>query len=898
MKNSDLIAWFQPVASRFHQIGETEFLDRTGTLPPLLCREGRLTLRGHLATGIYRGYLETAPGAFDMATAMIDMVRVPDGARVPVGPWDLDHIHNVMAMPMARCFVNGVLKGGLWFAMPGPEEIAESRLHADFGFEAQQGENEIVLELVERDRDRIDWSCLRKLELRTDDRSIRPLSPQRAGHPRLFVTADELPKIRARWAESSAWHALLANLRDDELKLLTDNSQGTLELATLVYALTGDEHIGGRAKEFILNLASAPTWSGRPDPLLMGGDNDRGISLRLYHTALAWEFLQPLFTNQERALLLAKANEYIRKIYDFTLLQRAYMGCPAIDPHSLGSWNGPAIACMAFYDDLPIARHALPFFHGLFTDSLTLFPASGKAAWATYFPFHLVLYLAAAHTFAGARPELSQSSFLDNLGTALLACFEAPNSQELQRGLRTREHRFLTAFLSRFHPTPGIDTIYRAFAQREHLNAGNITLGLFDILYAPPAEGAVAELITRPLYAKDAGKLIATVKADHTLGVSLQGGPKAGRRAAFRLMPQNREFAPALGAFELSVDGAPVLININISNYGIDSALTNAMCFAEGGAITNGQYLNGAVAPESCGVMRRCLIGERFVYAHVVVSPALQPKLGITRADRIFVLDRTTGLILIADSFSGTRAIPFATHLHCAGSVTQLSDTRFRMTGGQANRIAGIKGGSKQLDDTERGEIVVEVLRADPDTTAVIEEPSWIPGYIYGLNYTGHEQLAEARFPRYKRWRLATSANTHQASFLYAVRTQETTVRVEGEAVLLDKGSLSFGPAMHTAHEAQMESEAMLWDEGTHTITGIGVRSFKHGSNTMVFSDTVDLMYSVATQSGIAFAETAQAPQMQHGFVLEPWSACSDEAWRTAASFQAAFTTEIKKEQQ
>ena len=67
------------------------------------------------------------------------MVRVPDGRRVPIGPWDLDHIRNVMAMPMVRTYVNGELKGGLWFAMPGPVQIAQGRLAAEFGFEAREG---------------------------------------------------------------------------------------------------------------------------------------------------------------------------------------------------------------------------------------------------------------------------------------------------------------------------------------------------------------------------------------------------------------------------------------------------------------------------------------------------------------------------------------------------------------------------------------------------------------------------------------------------------------------------------------------------------------------------------------------------------------------------------------
>ena len=38
-----------------------------------------------------------------------------------------------------------------------------------------------------------------------------------------------------------------------------------------------------------------------------------------------------------------------------------------------------------------------------------------------------------------------------------------------------------------------------------------------------------------------------------------------------------------------------MLCNVNIGVYGLNSALTNTMCFEDGGAITNGQYLNGAV---------------------------------------------------------------------------------------------------------------------------------------------------------------------------------------------------------------------------------------------------------------------------------------------------------------
>ena len=890
MRNRDLIAFLKPIPNQFSEADSVEFIDVTGQVTDIQANPHRLSLRLDLPAGLYSGRFETAPKAFDMSTAMIKMVRVTEGKRVPVGPWDLDHIRNVMAVPMVRTYVNGKLKGGLWFDMPGPEQIAEGRLAAEFGFEAQEGENELILELIERDRDRMDWGRLAYFELRKDDRRSASLEPAAKEHPRIFLSAEEVRQVRERWAGSAEFGALLERLGTEDLVFLTDNSQGTLEVASLVFALTGDEVIGARAKARIMDLAHVSTWSGRPDPLLMGGENDRVIGQRLYHTALAWDYLQPLFDDEDRRAILSKAEEYLQKIYDFTLLQRAYMGYPTIDPHSLGAWNGAAIACMAFYEHLAIARHAIPLFHGLFCDSLKLFPASGKAAWATYFPFHLVLYLAAAHTYAGKRPELSSSAFLDNLGQALLAAFEVPNSQELQRGLRTREHRFLTAFLCRFHPTPGIESIYRAFAEKERKATGELVLGIFDLLYAPDASGDVAPFPDRPLFAKDVGDLIATARGEHVIALSLSGGPKAGRRAIFTLMPHNREFPPSLGALDVTIDGTPVLCNVNMGLYGLNSALTNTMCFEDGGAVTNGQYLNGAVPPESCGVIRRCFIDERYVYAHIVVTHALDPKLRVRRADRIFFFDRKSGVILLSDAFEGERAIRFATHLHCSGSVNELADGQYRLTGGQANLIAGIKSGSKRLNDDEKGEIFVQVLGSVPSARVVVEEPAWVPAYIYGLNNTGDEDISEGRFPRYRRWRLEATEPVKQGSFLFALSPRRGQVRyAEGAILLPEAGGIRLGYGALEAFGLHCDCECVMWDEGTRRITAIGLRSLRQGEGRLTFGTPVDVEYNTNTGEGSIYAQGTLLPGDSTGFELGPWAPVSDEGWKTHNKHRASF---------
>jgi hypothetical protein len=893
MQNGDLIAFLKPVVSRFSTPDRVELLDVSGQVTDIEANSYRLCLRPDLANGLYRGRLETRAGAFDMTTASLEMVRVPDGKRVSIGPWDLDHLHNVMAMPMAKVWVNGTLKGGLWFAMPGPEEIADGRLFADFGFEARDGVNELVLELVERDRERMGWDRLNFLELRQDDRRLLDLLPANSPKPRLFVSAEQARSRASSWQGTPEFEELGQSLLRDDLVMLTDNSQGTLSLAILYWAMTGDAQVGERARAAVMEIANAKTWSGRPDPLLMGGENDRGISLRLFHVALAWEHLQPLLTSEDRSALRARAEEYLQKVYNFTVLQRAYMGYPAIDPHSLGSWNGPAIACMAFYDEVPVARQALPFFHGLFVDSLQLMPESGKAAWATYFPFHLVLYLAAAHTFAGQSPELSSSRFLDHLGQALLTSFESPNSQEMQRGLRTREHRFLTAYLHRFHPTPGVDAIYRAFVEREREATATVSLGIFDLLYAPDLRGPSAPISYEPLFAKDAGDILVTSRSTPRVSVSMSAGAKAGRKASFSLMPQNREFAPSLGALEVAVDGAPVLCNVNISGYGINSALTNAICLEDGGGVTNGQYLNGAVRPEQCSVLRRYLCGPRFLYAHVMLTGALHPKLEVNTAERVLLFDRETGIILLADAFSARRALRFATHLHCSGSAKEIEGALYRLTGGQADLVAGIKGGSKGLGNEERGELFVTVLRQSTATRVVVEEPTWIPGYIYGLNYTGHEELKDGKFPHYTRWRLEALERVRAGELVIALspdpQVAPRMANVAEGKILLPHGGACLGQGTHTALGVTCDAECLLWDDETQRVTAIGATSLRHDARRLLFDAPVDLEYAVVSRAGQAFAASASKTHPE-GFNVAPWTDAGKDDSRTLGRLCANFS--------
>ncbi|MBI4026319.1 MAG: hypothetical protein HY360_15145 [Verrucomicrobia bacterium] len=865
MLNDDLIAYLQPAPNRFNPC---EWRDVCGVISDIRVDDHRFTIRARLPAGLYRCKLETRVGRFDMKTAMMLMVRVPDGKKLLTGPWDLDHFQNVMAMPMAKTFVNGRLKGGLWFAMPGPEQIAENRLWADFGFEAEGEETELVLEFVEHDHGRIRWRDVRYIELRRDDRLLCELRPRSHQRPRVYIGASDLKRLRKHLPSQPMFRTTIEKLTSENLPF---KQQCNLDLAALVYLIIKEKSIGRKLKDSILTLCRRPTWSSRPDPLLMGGDNDRDIGSALYYTGIAREYAFDLFNQQERRIILAKADEYLRKIYDFTVLQRAYMGCPTPDAHALGTWAGVGVACMCFYDDLDSARKALPFFHGLFKDSFRLFPPGGKTNWATYYPMHLARYLAAAHTFAGKRPELSRSPFLDNLGQALLACFETPNAQEIGRGLRTHEHRYLTAFLCRFHPTRRIESIHQAFVERERKAAGDLLPTLYDLLYAPAESHPPAAFPSSPRFARDTGEIVCVSRGKKTIGCQFSAGLKAGRCVSFSLMPHNRELGMSLAQIDVSVDGSPVLINIG--GYALDSSLLNTMCFEDGGARVQGQWLCGDTGPEVSAHIRRCFINDRFIYAHAVITAALHPKHGVKEADRIFLMDYRTGAIVLIDSFEGTRPLRFATHLHCSSSVSKISDTSYRLTGGQANLIAGTKGGSKGLSDDEQGEIFATVLDSSHASRVSVREPYWFPSYAYGLNFTGRENFRDAKFPRYRRWRLEMAGRVTHGRLVFALSADATGVTYREGCVTLPQSA-----RLHLTHnqlfrwdDGECLAEAVLRDDQAGKIILLGARSISTGARKleMTLPADVEIAPGRGAPRGVLHSPASQPVACARGWTVD-----------------------------
>jgi len=866
MKNEDLIAFLQPIPNRFRA---AEWRDATGTIQDINSDAERLSIRTHLPAGIYRGEIITQKGAFDMQTANIEMIRAPDGVRVPFGPWDLDHINNVMAIPMALVTVNGRFRSGLWFAMPGPQQIADGVLTAGFGFEHEGGNLELELALSERDRVRLSWDDLYSFELRRDDRRTIEWKPKASQRPRFFTAGLDRKALAERLQAHEGFPAIkqLLDCPVEEWELLPKiGNEGLFDLACVMGYATADEAILTKAKQMLLTLCKEETWSGRPNPLLMGGDNDRKIGSKLALVGVGWEFLKDNFTVDERMVVLSKAEEYLGKLYDFTLLQREYMGCPTPNAHSQGTWWGVGVACMAFYDELPIARKALPFFHALMVDSLSMFPASGKSPWVTFYPTWPARYFAAAIEFGGQIREVDDSPFLNHLAGALLASFRSPNSQEMQRGLRTVEHRLVSAFLNAFHATPPIASIYAAFVEEERRQAGDVRWTLFDFLYAPVEPVEPALFPHTPFLARDIGDVIVTA-GPKQVNIQINAGNQRGAMSSFRSQVHNREHRRSMGDFILSVDGNPVIIKLQ-GSYGIFSAQRNALCFEEGCLEGEGQYLNGDIPPERCSFIRKFCWTDRFVYTDVNLTPAIQSKLNIHYAQRSFLVDRKTGVILVHDAWESADPLKVGTHLHCSGKVHEEGPGCYRLTGGQANAIAGIKGGDKGLTNDERGDVRVQVLDVSEAWHVQVEEPVWFPAYIYGLNGVAGQRFEDACYPKLQQWRLALNERARSGHIFFALTTGNENIGMKNGQAILPEGVIYHLNQDVTGDNWNCTAEAVVDDQELGQVMAIGVTRWAGGSSEIVFRVPVDICCNLEDMTGTIHSPTADAIHSVSGFEI------------------------------
>jgi len=238
-----------------------------------------------------------------------------------------------------------------------------------------------------------EWSVVRRLEVPATAAQLPmpTVAQQRAkvpaGHPRLFLRPEDLPRLRelARGREAQAFAALRraadgyikagptpepehkGSARDKENAELvkywwpnreqTEKACNEAETIAFVYLLTGDKAYGEAARRWVLHLAG---W----DP--KGNTNftlncEAGKPM-LYRPARAYDWAWDMFTAAERAKIQAVMRERVLEAWNSGEVQRGtgHLQKP-YGSHANRTWHKIAEAGIAFLDEIPEAPQWLDY---------------------------------------------------------------------------------------------------------------------------------------------------------------------------------------------------------------------------------------------------------------------------------------------------------------------------------------------------------------------------------------------------------------------------------------------------------------------------------------------------------------------------------------------------------
>lgn len=237
---------------------------------------------------------------------------------------------------------------------------------------------------VDEDNRRSPWSLWRQFEY-----GLVPAWKAVGGHPRLFMTADDLPRLRELIASNDsyrqAWELILAKA-DEALtapipseadivgvpgqhsgfhELSARVARGMCEPLAFAYLMTKDERYAARAREVLLHLVSFSRWAGVPFGDRQHFDSpwrgtlETGGACKGVATAYDWlyDYLSPADRTAIREGLIRLGIEPL--IHDWADPATASQ----VPRHQLASGNwwsvcnsGAGVAALALLDEVPEAR--------------------------------------------------------------------------------------------------------------------------------------------------------------------------------------------------------------------------------------------------------------------------------------------------------------------------------------------------------------------------------------------------------------------------------------------------------------------------------------------------------------------------------------------------------------
>ncbi len=228
------------------------------------------------------------------------------------------------------------------------------------------------------------WSRLRVLlmSLVLGSCGIPPASAEEPGHPRLYMTAEDLPKLRAAreqgvhkkiWEnlqESAEWCLTLTprqewiapvspdpiyeNLYDRFYAIMHD--MAVMEHLAFAYALSGDERYGEGARDWV--LANCRAWKPETDGAVDGG-KAYAVCRLLKGLAVGYDLAYDRLSEAQRKEVQAAITRISRKYYADYFTTPRIAGPGFHTHHATVEWSSFGVAALVLLGEVPEAKNWL-----------------------------------------------------------------------------------------------------------------------------------------------------------------------------------------------------------------------------------------------------------------------------------------------------------------------------------------------------------------------------------------------------------------------------------------------------------------------------------------------------------------------------------------------------------
>lgn len=711
--------------------------------------DSELTLRVQCRAGYQSAFLKLWPDRFDAGTLDIEMDEFPSGKTVLSRGWDLHQFEPRMAVPVFAAFLNGRDLGDVWFDVPHYLDHRRGVLDTEFGFRVDM-DDEVELRLVipKIDRGRLRWNMLERLEIGPDERtevSLPPLKKSRHDRPWLFLNGQTVKQVQSafkRMPQLAEPLAFLEEVLEDYDGIPPENVKNYKprkgrrnppayvpipQIAAGAALVTGAPEWIAIARRCLRQLCCRPSWSQSKNPRVMGGDNDMPVGHPLLGISMIVNYLNEYLDEEERAMAVAKAREYTRKLYDFSVLQKRYhTGLGHITSHETCTLLGLAAACMVFRPELPEESDRwLAWAHGRMLCGLRAAPAEGRHSWPTYGPQFMVSYAAAVHDYAGVN--LFEEPFLKAIPFALWREIDTLPTYELDRHCR-----WIFAACSTYSGVPEAKAgWHRLWKAQSEYSGDEHVAGWQDMLWHPrdggrePERGASKSF----LYADTGLALMSTSESPARLACRYQSGVAVGRAGFHTRTRYGMELhdANADGGIMILVDGFPVVAPAP-SPYRRGFALQSVVTVNGAGHYMDGRVLG--VRPEESwlskitsfkdSVSKTVATGEN--------TGAYREELGVTQSRRRVALDKRRQTITVEDSISLAKPQRIAARFQCTGYIEKVAPGHYRFHSETPSAYIGPAFANEPRQ-------TLELFVADADKYRIhIRKAQMVLPYSYGFN--------------------------------------------------------------------------------------------------------------------------------------------------------------------